>query len=60
MHTHARLLKKYLKRIDKFFRRAYRYGYALKEYKMSELIEEQDKTLFNKIVNNPDHCDDLV
>ena len=49
------LLKKYLERIDQFFRRAYRYGYVLKEYKMSELIEERDKTLFNKIVNDPDH-----
>ena len=30
------LLKKYLERIDKFFRRAYRYGCVSKEYKMIE------------------------
>ena len=48
------LLKKYLERIDKFFRRTCRYGYVLKEYKMSELIEERDKT-FNNIVYDPDH-----
>ena len=50
------LLKKYLERIDKFFRLAHRYGYVSKEYKMSELIEEQDKTLFHKIMNDPDHA----
>ena len=41
------LRKKYFKRIDKFFRRAYRYGYVLKEYKMSELIEERDRRLLS-------------
>ncbi len=39
----------------KFFRRAYRFGYTLKEYKISQLIEEKDKALFAKIVNDPDH-----
>jgi hypothetical protein len=34
------LPKKYLERIDKFFRLAHRYGYVSKEYKMSELINE--------------------
>ena len=32
------LLKKYLKRIDQFFRRARRYGYTTKEYEMSSPI----------------------
>jgi hypothetical protein len=49
------LQNKYLQRIDKFFRRAYRFGYTLKEYKISQLIEEKDKALFAKIVNDPDH-----
>ena len=29
---------KYLQRIDKFFRRAYKFGYTLKEYKISHLV----------------------
>jgi hypothetical protein len=28
----------------------------LKEYKISQLIEEKDKALFAKIVNDPDHA----
>ena len=49
------LQNKYLDRIDKFFKGAHRYGYVLKEYKMSELIEMRDRTLFNKILDSPDH-----
>ena len=54
------LQNKYLQRIDKFFRRAYRFGYTLQEYKISHLVEERDKSLFAKIVNSDsDHilCD---
>jgi hypothetical protein len=49
------LQKKYLECIDKFFKRAYQYGYVLKEYKMSELIETRDRILFNRILDNPEH-----
>ncbi len=49
------LQKKYLERIDKFFRRAYRYGYTKKSIKISEVIEETDRKLFSKIVSNPEH-----
>ena len=49
------LEKKYLNRIDKFFKRAHRYGYGLREHKMSKLIETRDKTLFKEIIDNPDH-----
>ncbi|XP_028408299.1 LOW QUALITY PROTEIN: sacsin-like [Dendronephthya gigantea] len=49
------LLKKYLKRIDQFFKRANRYGYTDKEYNMSSLIEERDKTLFGKIIKDTEH-----
>ena len=49
------LQKKYLNHIDKFFKRAHRFGYVLREYKMSELIETRDKTLFKQIIDNPDH-----
>ena len=50
------LQKKYLDRIDKFFRRAYRYGYTTKSIKISEVIEERDRKLFRKIVSNPEHA----
>ena len=50
------LQNKYLQRIDKFLRRAYRFGYTLKEYKISQLVEEKDKALFAKIVEDPDHA----
>jgi hypothetical protein len=50
------LQNKYLQRIDKFLRRAYRFGYTLKEYKISQLVEEKDKALFAKIVKDPDHA----
>ena len=36
------LRNKYLQRIDKFLKRAYRFGYTLKEYKISQLVEEKD------------------
>ena len=49
------LEKKYLDRIDKFFRLAYRYGYTTKSIKISEVIEERDRKLFSKIVSNPEH-----
>ena len=50
------LLKKYLKRIDQFLRRANRYGYTEKEYNMSSLIEERDRALFGKVIKNTEHC----
>ena len=45
------LQNKYLQRIHKLFRRAYRFGYTLQEYKISHLVEERDK-VFAKILNN--------
>jgi hypothetical protein len=46
---------KYLDRIDKFLRRAYRYWYTTKCIKISEVIEERYRKLFRKIVSNPSH-----
>ena len=46
---------KYLERIDRFFRRAHRYGYTSKIIKMSCLIEDRDRILFEKIINDPEH-----
>jgi hypothetical protein len=51
----AALHKKYLESIDKFFKRAYRHVYVLKEYKMSDLIETRYRILFNRILDNPEH-----
>ena len=45
------LLKKYLKRIDQFFRRAR----STKEYDMSSLIEEKDRALLRKITKVTEH-----
>ena len=50
------LQNKYLDRIDKFLRWAYRYGYTTKSIKISEVIEEKDRKLFSKIVSNPEHA----
>jgi hypothetical protein len=50
------LQNKYLDRIDKFFRRAYRYGYTTKGIKISEVIEERNRKLFRKIESNPEHA----
>ncbi|CAB4019267.1 Hypothetical predicted protein [Paramuricea clavata] len=49
------LQNEYLQRIEKLLRRVYRFGYTLKEYKISKLVEEKDKALFAKILNDPDH-----
>ena len=47
---------KYLERIDRFFRRAHRrYGYTSKIIKMSCLIEDRNRILFEKIINDPEH-----
>ena len=45
---------KYLERIDRLFRRAHRYGYTTKIIKMSCLIEDRDRILFEKIINDPE------
>ena len=49
------MLTKYLERINKFFRRAYRYGNSSKIYSISKLNEERDEKLFSKIANDPEH-----
>ena len=49
------LLKKYLKRIDQFFRRARRYGYTTKENDMSSLTKENYRALFRKIPKDTEH-----
>lgn len=46
---------KYLQRIDNFCKRAYKYGYTEKTYKMAELIENKDMKLFKSITSNSSH-----
>ena len=46
---------KYIERIDRFCKRAYKYGYTEKLYKMTTVIEEKDKNLFNSITCDPMH-----
>jgi hypothetical protein len=49
------LEKKYLERIDKFLRQAYRYGYKTKSIQIIDVIKERDMSLFEKLCSNPDH-----
>jgi hypothetical protein len=44
------LEKKYLERIDKFLRRAYKYGYTTKSVQMIDVIKKRDMSLFEKYV----------
>ncbi len=45
---------KYIKRIDKFCRRAVRYGYTC--ISIFDIIEQRDKVMWNKIISNERHC----
>jgi hypothetical protein len=45
----------YLDRIDTFFKKARRYRHTTKIIKISNVIEERDKCLFDKIRKNSEH-----
>ena len=48
--------QKYLDRMDTFCTRAYRYGYTTKaDFNILTLIEEKDRSLFNKMITTKDH-----
>ena len=47
--------RKYLDRIDKFFWRAYRFGYTKKIILISHVITNRDSDLFNRITNETGH-----
>ena len=49
--------RKYLDRIDTFFRRAYRFGYTTKIILISDVITNRDSDLFNRITNDTGHAD---
>ena len=44
---------KYLDRIDKFFKRAFRFGYTNNLYAIAEVIRNRDCKLWNTITNTP-------
>ena len=46
---------KYLDRIDKFFKRAFRFGYTNNPYAMAEVIRNRDCKLWNTITDTPSH-----
>ena len=46
---------KYLHRIDKFFKRAFRFGYSNKLYAMAEVVRNRDCKLWNIITETPFH-----
>ena len=47
--------RKYLDRIDPFFRRAYRFGYTNKIILISDIITSRDSDLFNRIISDAGH-----
>ena len=47
--------RKYLDRIDTFFRRAYRFGYTNKIILISDVITSRDSDLFNRIISDTGH-----
>ena len=46
---------KYLDRVDKFLKRAFRYGYTSKKYVLSDIIRERDKKLWNTVTKDTAH-----
>lgn len=52
--------RKYLDRIDSFFKRAYRFGYTTKTITISELIKKRDSQLFNKVIQDNHVLNDLL
>jgi hypothetical protein len=46
---------KYLDRVEKFLKRAYRYGYTSKNYVLADIIRERDMKLWKVISENAAH-----
>ena len=47
---------KYLIRIDKLFKRAFKYGYSIQKLHIVDIINTKDKKLRDKIIANPSHA----
>jgi len=50
----------YLKRIDKFFARAFKSGYCLKKYSICDILTSRDNKLWIKVTSNTTALDDLL
>ena len=46
---------KYLDRIDRFFKRAFRFGYTNNLYVIADVIRHRDCKLWNTIIDTPSH-----
>lgn len=47
---------KYLSRIDKFLKRAARFGYTTRSISINDVIKDRDMKLWKSIIINPNHC----
>ena len=47
---------KYLIQIDKFFLRAFKYGYSIQKLDIVYIMNTKDKKLWDKILANPSHA----
>ena len=51
---------KYLGQIDNFFRRAFKFGYTSKQYKICDIIEERDHKMWHSVTNSLHPLHDLL
>ena len=47
---------KYISRFDKFCKHSLRFGYMSKQISFKNIIADRDRSLWNKLNNDPDHC----
>ena len=47
---------KYISRFDKFCKHSLRFGYKSKQISFKNIIADRDRSLWNKLNNDPDHC----
>ena len=47
---------KYISRFDKFCKHSLRFGYTSKQISFKNIIADRDRSLWNKLNNDPDHC----
>ena len=47
---------KYISRFDKFCKHSLRFGYTSKQISFSNIIADRDRSLWNKLNNDPNHC----
>ena len=47
---------KYISRFDKFCKHSLTFGYTSKQISFNNIIADRDRSLWNKLNNDPDHC----